>query len=120
MSRVGDAWTIVRVVDDPPQTLRDEIEYLRNFGIHVLGDDFKVPRQVREEVLLPQSGRGQRQQPLEAFSNPRLRHVVGSEKSAAAPVAIVSASIQVDVFHPSRVFVCVSEPPKKKDLKKSS
>jgi hypothetical protein len=35
-------------------------------------------------------------------------------------VAIVSASIQVDVFHPSRVVVCVSEPKKKKDKKKSS
>lgn len=117
MSRVGDAWTVVRVVDDPPQTLRDEIEDLRDFWVHALGDDFKVPRQVREEVLLSQSGRGQRQQPLEAFSNPRLRHVIGSKKSAAH-VAIVSTSIQVNVFHPSRVVVCVSETKKiEKDTK---
>ena len=48
------------VVDDPPHTLRYEIEYFRDFGIHALGDDFEILRQVREEVLLSQSGYGQR------------------------------------------------------------
>ena len=55
-----DAWTVVCVVGDPPHALRHEIEHFRDFGIHALGDDFKVPRQVREEVLLSQSGHGQR------------------------------------------------------------
>lgn len=54
-----DAWTIICVVDDPSHTLRYEIEYFRNFGIHTLSDDFKIRRQVREEVLLSQSGYGQ-------------------------------------------------------------
>jgi hypothetical protein len=36
------------------------------------------------------------------FSNPRLRHVVGSQRPVAR-VAVINASIQMNVFHRSRV-----------------
>lgn len=43
---VRPAWTSVSVVDDPSQTLRDEVEYLWDLRIHALRDNFKVMRQV--------------------------------------------------------------------------
>jgi len=102
------AWTSVSVVDDTSQTLRDEVEYLWDLGIHALSDHFKVLRQVREEILLPQGGYGQRQQPLEAFSGARLGDIVGSQEPSAH-VAVVNAPVQVDVLHPPRMSVLISE-----------
>ena len=102
------AWTSVSVVDDPSQTLRDEVEYLWNLGIHALRDDFKVLRQVREEILLPQGGYGQRKQPLEAFSDARLSDIVGTQEPSTH-VAIVNAPIQMNVLRPPRMSVSISE-----------
>ena len=51
--------TIVRVVDNAPERLRDKVEHRRDLGVHPFRDDFKVQRQVREEIVLRQSGHSQ-------------------------------------------------------------